>query len=64
MAPVQDATGNAGHWMRFVDYPWRPEDRDVFFGGSEFHALVQPENPLLQRLCYLASQNEAVPVAG
>lgn len=43
-----------GYPMRFDDYPWLPDDRDVFYGRSEFHEIVQPQNPALHRLCHLA----------
>jgi hypothetical protein len=53
----------AGHWMRFGEYPWSPEDRDVFFERSKFHDLVQPENPMMQRLCHLAPFDKAAAVS-
>ena len=40
--------------MRFEDYPWSPRDEILFHHASRFHALVQPENPVLNRLCRLA----------
>jgi hypothetical protein len=40
--------------IRFDRYPWLQQDQDLFFGPSAFHAMVQPENPTLQRLCRLA----------
>lgn len=48
-----------GHPMRFDNYPWLPSDRDVFYGKSEFHEIVQPQNPALHRLCRLAPPGAA-----
>jgi len=48
-----------GHPMRFDDYPWLPRDYDVFYGKSEFHDLVQPQNPMMHRLCQLAPAGTA-----
>jgi SAM-dependent methyltransferase len=51
--PAADADPIA---IRFEDYPWLPGDRDVFYGLSDFHARVQPENPVYSRLCRLTQQ--------
>lgn len=40
--------------IRFADYPWKTSDTDLLFGPSKFHKVIQPENPMLQRLCHLA----------
>jgi hypothetical protein len=40
--------------IRFDRYPWLPQDQDLFYGPSAFHAIVQPANPTLNRLCRLA----------
>ncbi len=42
------------HCLRFEGYPWSPRDRDLFYDQSPFHDLVQPGNPMMQRLCHLA----------
>lgn len=48
-------TAEGGRYcLRFEDYPWSPLDRDVFYARSAFHDLVQPENPMMHRLCHLA----------
>ena len=46
-----------GHGLpvRFDRYPWLLQDRDVFYGPSALHAITQPQNPMLIRLCHLAS---------
>ncbi|MGE0558329.1 MAG: putative sugar O-methyltransferase [Burkholderiales bacterium] len=55
MSGGNDPTGaGAKVPVRFDQYPWSPLDRDIFYGKSVFHDLVQPENPMLQRLCRLA----------
>lgn len=41
--------------VRFDDYPWSPNDIDLIHGPSEFHARVQPQNPMRFRLCKLAA---------
>src|SRR5688572_7013342 len=46
--------------VRFADYPWQPNDEDIFFGPSQYHTLIQlphpyPQHPFMQRLCRLAS---------
>lgn len=48
------AAQTSGYWLRFDGYPWSRRDRDVFYGPSAFHDLVQPQNPMMQRLCQLA----------
>ncbi len=40
--------------IRFRDYPWSRDDADVLFTASPLHAITQPENPMLMRLCRLA----------
>jgi hypothetical protein len=40
--------------MRFDRYPWLPQDQDLIYGSSTFHTIVQPQNPMLHRLCRLA----------
>lgn len=52
--PLVGAARQSGYPMRFDDYPWQASDRELFYGKSAFHELVQPENPMLQRLCHLA----------
>lgn len=52
--PLVGAARQSGHPLRFDDYPWQAGDRELFYGKSAFHDLVQPENPMLQRLCRLA----------
>lgn len=52
--PIVRAARQSGHPLRFDDYPWQAGDRDLLYGKSAFHDLVQPENPMLQRLCRLA----------
>jgi hypothetical protein len=52
--PLVGAARQSGHPLRFDNYPWQSGDRDRFYGKSEFHDLVQPSNPMLQRLCHLA----------
>ncbi|MDP2399326.1 MAG: putative sugar O-methyltransferase [Burkholderiales bacterium] len=47
------------HCLRFESYPWSPLDRDLFYGQSAFHDLVQPQNPMMHRLCHLAPQSTA-----
>lgn len=42
--------------VRFDDYPWSVNDRDLIHGPSEFHARVQPQNPMRFRLCRLAER--------
>lgn len=58
MTPAVAGTGEAslehGIAVRFADYPWRPDDQDIFFGPSQYHRLIQPQNPVMQRLCRLA----------
>ncbi len=41
--------------IRFHEYPWRSDDKDVFFYLSEFHAYIQPQNPMFSRLTKLAT---------
>ncbi len=45
-----------GHGLpvRFDSYPWLPQDRDLLYGPSALHAITQPQNPMLIRLCHLA----------
>ena len=45
--------------IRFKEYPWSSRDVDLFFDLSEFHAIVQPENPVYNRLCQLARASSA-----
>ena len=40
--------------VRFDDYPWSPDDIEIFYGASRFHDIVQPHNPFLMRLVQLA----------
>ncbi len=47
------------HCLRFEGYPWSPLDRDLFYGQSAFHDLVQPQSPMMHRLCHLAPQGTA-----
>lgn len=58
MSPAESGpkTDTAGESVavRFEDYPWLSGDRDIFCGPSEFHRVIQPENPFMQRLCRLA----------
>jgi len=42
------------HCLRFENYPWSPMDRDLLYGPSAFHDVVQPGSPMMQRLCHLA----------
>jgi hypothetical protein len=52
-APVSNNVPGQGIPIRFDRYPWLPQDQDLFFGPSDFHTMVQPKNPTLQRLCRL-----------
>jgi SAM-dependent methyltransferase len=49
--------------VRFKDYPWCGDDRDVFYALSDFHALVQPQYPVYSRLCRLAQRASGQAVA-
>lgn len=40
--------------IRFAEYPWTANDRDIFQCASPFHAIVQPHNPIMLRLLHLA----------
>ena len=51
---LDDNVPEKGIAVRFEDYPWSAGDRDVFYHLSEFHNIVQPQNPILMRLVRLA----------
>jgi hypothetical protein len=40
--------------IRFNDYPWQANDKDLVRGVSALHELTQPQNRTLMRLCRLA----------
>lgn len=54
MPQTEERPSNGQIAVRFNEYPWRVDDRDIFYGLSEYHKFIQPENPFLQRLCRLA----------
>jgi|LNFM01.1.fsa_nt_gb hypothetical protein len=49
-----EASQSPKHCLRFESYPWSPLDRDLLYGQSTFHDLVQPGSPMMHRLCHLA----------
>ena len=57
-ASLSNNTSGWGIPVRFDSYPWLAQDQDLFYGTSEFHTIVQPENPTLKRLCRLAPTPE------
>jgi len=46
--------------VRFREYPWLQEDQDLLYTPSALHAMVQPQNPMLVRLCRLAKRGTPV----
>lgn len=40
--------------IRFAEYPWSHHDVDLLYEPSRLHAMTQPQNPMLVRLCHLA----------
>jgi len=46
--------------IRFREYPWLLEDEDLLYTQSALHAAVQPQSPMLVRLCRLAKSGTPV----
>lgn len=46
-----------GEPIRFREYPWSPDDVDLLYEPSQLHAITQPQNPMLVRICRLAKSS-------